>query len=300
MKLTVAICTRNPRMDYLDRVLAALARQTLPRSDWEFLIVDSASDPPLSVDLAGGAGLNGRVVRLQISGLLRARFAAIATATAPVLLFLDDDNVPAPDFFERGLELSARWPMLGCWGPGRIIPECEIPPGQTIRDHLGRMACCDLPADRWSNTLDVIPPGAGMFLRLASARAYAAEVEHDPRRELVGEGTSQFFRGEDTDMVFSIVKSGLGAGQFRSLYLTHLIPRRRLDESYLVKLAKAAAGSAMVVNYFWGVQPAHESRLDRLVYHLKALRFRGLARRIARAHREGEAEARELIATLEP
>jgi glycosyltransferase involved in cell wall biosynthesis len=300
MKLTVAICTRNPQRDYLNRVLQALAAQTLPRSEWELLLVDSASEPPLSTGLTSYLGLACRVVRVELPGLLRARFAAIAAATAPVLLFLDDDNVPVPDFFARGLALAADWPMLGCWGPGRIIPECEIPPSPAVQDHLGRMACCDLPADRWSNTLDVIPPGAGMFLRLASARAYAAQVEHDPRRELVGEGASQFFRGEDTDMVFFIVKSGLGAGQFRSLYLTHLIPRRRLDEDYLVKLAKAAAGSAMVVNYFWGVQPPRESRLDRLVYRLKALRFRGLARRIARAHREGEAEARELIATLQP
>ena len=298
MKLTVAICTRNPRRDYLNRVLQALAQQTLPRSDWELLLVDSASDSPLTDEVVTRAGLTCRVVRLDVSGILRARFAAIAHAQAPLLLFLDDDNVPARDFIERGLELSAQWPMLGCWGPGRIIPECETPPSQVIQDNLGRMACCDIVADRWSNTLEVIPPGAGMFLRLDCARAYAAQYERDPRRELVGEGASQFFRGEDTDIVFFIVKSGLGAGQFRSLHLTHLIPNRRLDEGYIVKLAKAAAGSAMIVNYFWGVSPRRESLLDRIVYHLKALRFRGLARRIARAHREGEAEARELIRSL--
>jgi len=63
-------------------------------------------------------------------------------------------------------------------------------------------------------------------------------------------------------------------------------------------LAKVAAGSAMVINYLWGTPPRRESRLDRIVYHLKALRFRGLTRRIASAHRAGEAEARQLIASL--
>jgi glycosyltransferase involved in cell wall biosynthesis len=298
MKLTVAICTRNPRKDYLDRVLAALAWQTLPRSDWELLLVDSASETPLTREPMTRAGVAGRVVRLDVSGLLRARLAAIAAAAAPILLFLDDDNVPAPDFFERGLELSAHWPMLGCWGPALILPECESPPGPGIAENLGRMACCDLPADRWGNTLAVVPPGAGLFLRLDCARAYAAFAAKDPRRQLVGETADRFFRGDDTDLVFHIVKSGRGAGQFRSLQLTHLMPNRRLTQDYVVMLAKVAAGSAVFINYLWDA-PAHpESRLDRIVYRLKSLRFRGLNRRIAQAHRAGEAEARALIGSL--
>src|SRR4051812_17162719 len=81
--LTVAICTRNPRADYFDRVLGALAAQTLPASLWEFIIVDSASDQPLTPARANAAGLACRMIRLEISGLLRARFAAIAAAAAP-------------------------------------------------------------------------------------------------------------------------------------------------------------------------------------------------------------------------
>lgn len=300
MKLTVAICTRNPRRDYLDRVLAALAAQTLPAAAWELLLIDSASDVPLTDEAPTRAGLACRIVRLEISGLLRARFAAIAVASAPVLLFLDDDNVPAPDFLLQGLGLSVRWPMLGCWGPAVIAPECECPPGPQVADHFGRMACCDFPADRWSNTLDVVPPGAGLFLRSDVARGYAAFAEHDPRRQLVGETADRFFRGDDTDLVFYVVKQGRGAGQFRALQLTHLMPRGRLTGDYIVKLAKAAAGSAIFINQLWGVPPPRESRLDRLVYRLKSLRFRGLDRRIARAHREGEAEARALVARLSP
>ncbi len=295
MKLTVAICTRNPRRDYLDRVLRALSRQTLPRDEWELLIIDSASDQPLTPALGLPFGLVCGIVRVDVSGILRARFAAIAAAAAPVLLFLDDDNVPAPDFLQQGLELGERWPMLGCWGPALIMPECEHPPDREIEKHMGRMACCNLPADRWSNTLDVVPPAAGLFLRLECARAYAAFAEPDPRRRIVGETAERFFRGEDTDLVFHIVKNGHGAGQFRALSLIHLMPARRLTPDYVVMLAKVAAGSALVINHLWGVPPRRESLLDRVIYTLKSLRFRGLDRRIARAHREGEAEARALI-----
>jgi glycosyltransferase involved in cell wall biosynthesis len=295
MKLSVAICTRDPRRDYLDRVLAALAAQTLPRHQWELLLIDSASSPPLTAACAGKLGLGCDVVRLAVSGIQRARLAAIAAAAAPVLLFLDDDNVPAPDYLARGLALGAHWPMLGCWGPAVIAAECETPPDPRVAAQLGRMACCDYPADRWSNTLEVVPPTAGLFIRLECARAYAEFAARDPRRHLLGSTAERFFRGEDTDLVFHLVKRGPGAGQFRALRLVHLMPSRRLTPDYVVELAKVAAGSAMLVNHLWGVPPRRESPLDHLVYRLKSLRFRGLERRIARAHREGEAEARALI-----
>jgi len=298
MKISVAICTLNPRRDYLDRVLNALARQTLPRDEWELLLIDSASESPLTPACTEPHGLACTIIRLDLSGIQRARFAAIAAASAPVLLFLDDDNVPHADFLERGLNLAAEWPQLGCWGPAVIAPICEHPPASMIPPHFGRMACCDYPADRWSNTLDVVPPGAGLFLRIDCARAYAAFAENDPRRQLVGETADRFFRGDDTDLVFHIIKSGLGAGQFRTLHLDHLLPARRLTADYVVKLARVAAGSAIVINFLWGVLPRRESRLDWFVYQLKSLRFRGLDRRIAAAHRAGEAEARTLIESV--
>jgi glycosyltransferase involved in cell wall biosynthesis len=300
VKLSVAICTRNPRADYLDRVLHALSRQTLPRDEWELLLIDSASEPRLDAVPAGRLGLACTIVRLDVSGIQRARLAAIEAATAPVLVFLDDDNVPAPDFLAQGLALSAHWPMLGCWGPAVIVPECEEPPGPQIAAQLGRMACCDFASDRWSNTLDVVPPTAGLFIRLECARAYAAFAARDARRLLLGSSEGRFFRGEDTDLVFYIVHSGRGAAQFRSLRLVHLMPAQRLSSDYVVQLARVAAGSALVVNHLWGVEPRRESRFDRLVYRLKSFRFRGLDRRIAEAHRAGEAEARALIQSVKP
>lgn len=300
MKLSVAICTRNPRRDHLDRVLRALSRQTLPRHEWELLLIDSASEPNLDALDAGRLGLGCTIIRLDVSGIQRARLAAIAAANAPVLLFLDDDNVPAPDFLEQGLLLAAQWPMLGCWGPALIAPECEEPPGPQIAAQLGRMACCDFASDRWSNTLDVVPPTAGLFIRLDCARAYAAFAARDPRRLLLGSSAGRLFRGEDTDLVFHIVHSGRGAAQFRSLRLVHLMPAQRLSADYVVQVAKAAAGSALVVNHLWNVAPRRESRLDRIVYQLKSFRIRGLDRRIAQAHRAGEAEARVLIESVKP
>ena len=43
LEVSVVVPTHNPRRDYLERVLEALAEQTLDRSRWEMVIVDNAS-----------------------------------------------------------------------------------------------------------------------------------------------------------------------------------------------------------------------------------------------------------------
>ena len=39
LKLSVIICTHNPRSDYLRRVLKALSEQTLLKERWEMLLI---------------------------------------------------------------------------------------------------------------------------------------------------------------------------------------------------------------------------------------------------------------------
>ena len=46
MKLSVIICTFNPRVDYLERALAALRAQTVPANRWELIAVDNNSSAP--------------------------------------------------------------------------------------------------------------------------------------------------------------------------------------------------------------------------------------------------------------
>ena len=48
MELSVIICTHNPRLDYLGRVLDALREQTLGKEQWELVVVDNASTSSLS------------------------------------------------------------------------------------------------------------------------------------------------------------------------------------------------------------------------------------------------------------
>ena len=43
LEFSVIVCTYNPRAQYLSRVLDALRMQTMPKSDWELIVVDNKS-----------------------------------------------------------------------------------------------------------------------------------------------------------------------------------------------------------------------------------------------------------------
>jgi glycosyltransferase involved in cell wall biosynthesis len=49
--ISVITCTHNPRQDYLDKVLTALKAQTLSLDQWEYLLVDNASNQLLASKL---------------------------------------------------------------------------------------------------------------------------------------------------------------------------------------------------------------------------------------------------------
>ena len=52
-----------------------------------------------------------------------ARQRAVRETQTPLILYIDDDNVVAPDFVEKSLEIARECPYLGAFGPARIKPE---------------------------------------------------------------------------------------------------------------------------------------------------------------------------------
>jgi glycosyltransferase involved in cell wall biosynthesis len=89
--LSVVIPTHAQRAS-LGRVLVALAQQTL--SDFEVVIAVDGRDPPEDLDGAALPGL--RVVTGPPGGPGAARNRGAGVARAEILVFMDDDIVPAP------------------------------------------------------------------------------------------------------------------------------------------------------------------------------------------------------------
>lgn len=293
-ELSVILCTHNPRADYLARVLAALRAQTLPPAAWELLVVDNASSPPVApAPLAWHPA--GRLVREATPGLTAARRAGIAAATAPLLVFVDDDNLLAPDYLAHTRELARAWPGLGLWGCGHFEPEWEAPPAPELTPYLAYLAVGRQERDVWSNHVfdyAALPAGAGLSVRADVARRYAQLVTEDPRRLQLGRQGASLGACEDFDLGQTAIALGYGTGIFVRLRLTHLMPAVRGEEAYLQRLVIGHARSTVLLHALHGRAVAPPRGWLAWLRRHRYLRSLGpVERRIARARAQGEAEA---------
>ncbi|MGA3006270.1 MAG: glycosyltransferase [Opitutaceae bacterium] len=254
LALSVILPTRNPHPGRLQRTLAGLAGQTLDRAKWEFILVDNASDPPCEVAATAAAALPGfqRLEETKL-GLTPARLRGIRAARGESLVFVDDDNVLAPDYLEKAATLFSANPRLAAAG-GPVRPEWETSPPLWIREFHGLLALRDLgdkakicpggPAVRWP---DFAPVGAGLVVRRSGALAYAEELDRDPARRALDRCGPRLGSGGDSDLVFTVLHAGGDVGYFPELQLTHLIPAGRFEAGYLARLNEGIMRSWVVV-----------------------------------------------------
>src|ERR1700682_2697939 len=95
--VSVVVPTHN-RAAMLKAHLCALAAQTYPRKTTEWIIVcDGCIDDSAQVARQAGAD---QVIEQSGAGPAAARNAGLAAASAPIVLFLDDDIIPAPSWVQ--------------------------------------------------------------------------------------------------------------------------------------------------------------------------------------------------------
>lgn len=299
---TVIICTHNPRADYLDRTLSALAAQTVPASAYDFILVDNASSEAVSGRFELAWHPSARVVNEPALGLTNARLRGIAEANTELLVWVDDDNLLAPDYLAQAIALARDWPMLGAWGCGHFTPEWESPPPAEFAPYLDYLAVGQRTKDCWSNRAfdySAMPAGAGLCCRLTVARRYAATVAADPRRALLGRTGAGLGACEDFDLCLHAIELGLGTGVFVRLRLTHLMPAGRVREDYLLRLVEGHARSTVLLMALR--DPAFRPAPETWKTRLRAWRLRNsvgsVARRIHDARVSGEKAALAALAS---
>ncbi len=303
--LGVIICAHNSRAGHIGRALQALRAQTLAAQHYELLVVDNASAPPLRTALDLSWHPNSRIVTEPRLGLSWARLCAIEHCAADVLVWVDDDNLLAPDYLETAAALARDWPMLGVWGCGNFIPEWESPPPEAFAPYLKYLAIHRAPGDRWSNQpydYAAIPAGAGLCCRRTVAHAYARTLREDRRRALLGRNGQTLGACEDIDLALHAIDIGLGTGVFTRLTLTHLMPESRTQEAYLLRLAEGHAASMTLLLALRspGWSPPRRDWLARVRGWRRFRRLDPVCRRIELAKYKGEAEGLKRFASLAP
>ena len=221
MRATIIVCTRN-RADSIGETLEALS--ALQYSDRELLIVDSSTGEQKDKmeQLARQSG--AKYVSEPRRGLSLARNTGIAAASGEIIVFTDDDCIPAPDWLGKKMQAFEDSSVWGC--TGRVIQHHVGGASDLFEEVAGQ----DLGTERRVFTKQDLEFGPSVLLANLG-KVFAKHMKnHAPVPWCIGHGSSTSFRREafkqlggfddrfgggaplkacdDTEMFYRILKSG--------------------------------------------------------------------------------------------
>ena len=268
-------------------------------SDWELLLVDNRSAPPLEGRFDLSWHPRARVVVEEKLGLNYARGAGFKASGGEVLIYVDDDNILAPDYLAQAERIARDYPFLGAWG-GQIFLEFEEPPTPQEQAYFYWQLHREFKAIRWMNVIERFsdaPAGAGLVVRSPVVEAYLAKLARDPLRQKLGRCGTGWGSREDTDLALTSFDLDLGVGQFPSLTLRHLTPRSRLTQDHCLKLAHGEGYSTAILNRILNLPDRPEARtlFARLRRAYRRWRMSPPDRELQRALDQGWREAEKFL-----
>lgn len=241
MKVSPIICTRN-RAAYLLQAIRSLTEQSLPRHDYEIIVVDNASTDKTREIVSGltRETPNLRCVHEANPGLSYARNRGLREARAPIVAFLDDDALATQDWLKAILNAFAIEPRPACVG-GPVEPWWEIPKPNWFPASL--LGCNDLnygPHARWLDYPAEHPIGCNMaFVKKRVEEVGGFNVLLDKYND-------------ETELMRRIVQVGGGIFYEPRAAVRHLVAKERLSLGWQIRrhyyegisLAVAAASHA--------------------------------------------------------
>ncbi|MEE8513107.1 MAG: glycosyltransferase [Gammaproteobacteria bacterium] len=234
MKITIAICTWN-RCRSLRSTLSSVQRMRVPHDlDWELLVVNNNCTDGTDAVVAAFAGtLPIRALKETRQGLSRARNHAIDAARGDYIIWTDDDVIVDLGWLDAYVGAFRTWPNAAVFG-GPIRPNFEGEPPAWLKnvirgdDFTGMYALRDFGAEPFTLDVDkaLIPYGANFAVRTEEQKKF----RYDPHFGLC---ESDHIRGEETDVLSRILKSGSEGRWVPDASVLHIIPRDRQTVTYL-------------------------------------------------------------------
>ena len=227
--------------------------------------MDNSSIDPLAKSWDLSWHPNAYHIREDELGLTPARLRGIAEATGGLLVFIDDDNILAPNYLERAADIPKSYSHIGVFGAGILEPEFEEEPEPTVRPWLALLALRSVSQPKWTNNVSdyfCAPHGAGLCVPRRFAAPYAQLVRELRISKVLDRCGENLFCGGDDLFSWLSVGSDTGFGIFPELQITHLISKGRVQHDYIVRLVRAHSFSHAILRYMvYATIPRPESAL---------------------------------------
>ncbi|HBQ99697.1 MAG TPA: glycosyl transferase [Cyanobacteria bacterium UBA11691] len=247
VQFTVAIPTYNGANRFPE-VLDKLRQQTgIDSLNWEIILVDNNStDKTKQVfqeyQKTWDLDIPFRYVFEPQQGLAFARQCAFKAAQGEWVGFLDDDNLPYPNWLIAAYQFGQAHPKAGALG-SQVHGLFEAPPSEDLKPLLPYLAL----VERGSKPLlyapqnNLLPPGAGVVIRKQ------AWLESVPETlTLSGRINGKFISGEDLELLSYIQNKGWDIWYNPAMELDHKIPPWRLEREYLIQMFRGIGLSRYV------------------------------------------------------
>lgn len=244
MDFTVAIPTYNgesrlPKILERVRECCALAQANSDRICAEILVVDNNSTDNTAKVIRDYQANWSDAYPLRYcfeaeQGAAFARQRAVREAKGELIGFLDDDNLPAPDWVAEACEFARSHPQAGAFS-GQIHGDFEVKPPENFERIQGFLAIREHGSTphRFEPENLRLPPAASLVVR---KQAWCESVP--PRPTLTGKLPGVMVQGDDYEPLLYIHKAGWEIWYDPNLHTYHQIPHWRLKRDYLLSISR--------------------------------------------------------------
>lgn len=250
-RLTVCVCTHN-RAASLSACLQGLRRETVAPTEFEVLVVDSASSPDVARQVAHlvEAAPNAAYLRIERPGISLARNLGARCARAPWIAYIDDDAIPQPDWVETILDI-AEGPNPPSVIGGRILPLWEAPLPSWWPERLrGSLSIIEHPESGEYRSADlprsVEPYAANMVVNVA------ALLNAGGFRTAIGRYGGALLSDEEVQLAWRLQDAGHSARHEPRMVVHHQIHANRLNPAWLLRRLYWQGASAVATRRLLG------------------------------------------------
>lgn len=302
-RVTIAICTAN-RVALLAETLAALLPLVDPAIA-ELVVVDNGSSdgtPGLLAELGRIHSGSLRVIREERSGLSAARNRAVREACGDLLLFLDDDALPAPGWIDAYVA-AFHDPRVGAaGGPVEPIFDGALPDWLDSR-FLPYLSVWDRGPETELLRYNELPRGANMAFRRSTFAVYGEFLEQ------LGRKGASLRSCEEIEFCLRLERGGDEIRYVPSARVRHHVSTQRLSLDWMCRRFAAQGFSEAILDWrhagLRGLQTGWRrvAKVDSSPVHPAAPETAALAlcqRHAARGYRRGAFYALFCVAPYQP
>jgi glycosyltransferase involved in cell wall biosynthesis len=239
LDISIAIPTYN-RANHLPKILARLFNQHgVEQLKWEIIVIDNNSTDNTAEVIRNYLSQQPNNIPIRYfleteQGAAFARLRAVREAKGQLIGFLDDDNLPAPDWISQAVAFGKTHPKAGAWS-GQIHGDFEVKPPEKFERIQAFLAIREhgLQPHLFNPENLQLPPGAALVVR---KEVWCESVPQRPI--LTGKLPGLLVQGDDYEPLLYIHKAGWQIWYNPDMHTYHQIPRSRLEKDYLLNLAR--------------------------------------------------------------